>query len=928
MRVAVTLIALSWTVAYPMSARADTTVDFEAFPPGTVLTNQYADLGGPGQGVVFGPLPGGAGDGLRPVVRTAPTGQAQSGTQIADIATCTGCEFFTPSTTGTFGTLRSMVSVDVGYLGDPAPCAAGNPDAIGCAVVKLQAFDGNGTLVGEASALVTQGAGIHTQLSVTTPSTVIVGFRIGARSGTDASKTIAIDDLAFGVPSAPQPDFTLNPAATTLTVEQGASATDTVTIGRLGGSTGDVTLSADGLPAGADITFAPNPASGSQTVLTLAADTNATVTDGTPVTITGTPQAPTVGPASRSFTLNVLVQPACPQVGTAQELIDKLVAGFKCIFVRDDADIDLSAVPDNPLRDDESILVIPEGVTLKSDRSPTKLGGILEMSHRMPPPDPSDPDTYQKIMLNLGSNDRVTGLRLRGYNETDRRNHDDRTRAIAIEGSTGVLVDNNEIFGWPHSGVYVTLAPTDRSMTARITRNFIHNNLQCSEGQGVQIGGGGFARIDHNLFNSNRHDVGSIGGPGQGYDAEYNFSLIGGPKCNPGDVFPYYNQHYDMHGENDGYGGTAGTFMEILHNTIRGAQSYHGGYHTRPAFWLRGTPEDKAIFAFNVVHSGDKLGNTGAVRVTGDADQMIDDHRLVIRNNRLCTDTASALAVGDFNGDGRDDVFQSVGTLWVYSPFGQRDWQVLHDSALRLDRLGLGDFDGDGKTDVFYQVGDRWMVSSGGTGPPTELPVGSNIDIRGYRFFDFDGDGRTDVFRANGSQWFYSSAGTTEWQPLATSHFKVDRLRFGDFDGDGTTDAFSLANGQWSVSFGGNTDWTKLNRRLSSDLEDLVFADFNGDGKTDVAQTDDGNWRVSWGGTTPWRILQYRRPEPLSIGMLFGDFNGDGRDDVLEHGVVTQATTTCWAYDSDTTLFDSLDRYLMSDGGAHPFGIWSYANIR
>ena len=52
-------------------------------------------------------------------------------------------------------------------------------------------------------------------------------------------------------------------------------------------------------------------------------------------------------------------------------------------------------------------------------------------------------------------------------------------------------------------------------------------------------------------------------------------------------MLQHYNQHYDMHGLKGGDGGTAGTFMEIRRNTIRGAQSYYQ-VKRRPAFWLRG----------------------------------------------------------------------------------------------------------------------------------------------------------------------------------------------------------------------------------------------------------------------------------------------------------------------------------------------------
>jgi FG-GAP-like repeat/Right handed beta helix region len=928
-------------LAFPPSALADTTVDFEQFSAGTVITSQYADAGGSGQGVVFGPLPGGIpGEGLHPVIRTPPAGEAQSGTRVADIATCPGCEFYTPRTTGTLGAPRSALSVYVGYLGPSGVCTALNPDAVSCAVVRLRAYDTGGNQVAEASVRVTRGAGVHSLLSVSTPTATIVGFEISGRPLTDDSKPIAIDDLTFKTPSNATPDFTLNPAVTDLTIEQGGSATDAITIGRLGGSSGDIAMSASGLPPGVGATFSPNPAPATQTVLTLTADSNADPTMK-PVTVTGTPQSPSAGPSPRSFTLNLTVQRACPQVRTAQELVDRLAAGFKCIFVV--GKIDLLEIlepkdpvhpvtgPDSIIGDPRSFLVIPDGVTLMGGRSPTSSGGILEVPRR-----PKDKD--KNFVLNVGSSTHITGLRIEGYNHSYTKDVGDKTRGIAIVGSENVIVDKNEISQWPHSGVYVS--ETHPATRPRISENFIHNNVECNEGQGVQVGGGGVALVDHNVFNYNRHDIGASG-HSKGYTAHHNLSLTPGPTCYPDDIKPdHYNQHYDIHGTGDnGYGGRAGNLVEIRDNTIRGAQKFYV-VQRRPAFMLRGVPDDKAVFAGNAVfHAKARdqgvVSSKGAVQVKGlsirEGLQLATRHKLVISDTKTCLDTAAELAVGDFNGDGRDDVFQAVGTLWVYSPSGRREWFVLRDSELRLRKLGLGDFNGDGKTDVLTQDGARWLISDGGTAPFARQPVGSNIDIKNYRFGDFDGDRRTDIFRANGKRFFFSSAATTAWQPLAASRFEIGKLRLGDFDGDGKTDVFSLANNQWSVSFGGATSWTRLNRKLSSNLGKLAFADFDGDGETDVARTNGGKWEVSLGGATPWRTLAFGRSEPLDVGMLFGDFTGDGSDDVLQHGKRKNPSPAppCWERANGTMRFQSFDRFRLSSKESNRrLEPWSFADMR
>ena len=180
------------------------------------------------------------------------------------------------------------------------------------------------------------------RLGARAPAT-IVGFEISGRPEVDVAEQLAIDNLTIGTPPpAAPPDFTLNPAVTNVAVEQGASATAAITIGRLNGSNGGISFQAQGLPAGVTATFAPNPAPGSQTVVTFAADGNAPAA-GKAVSITGTPQSAAAGPAPRSFNVNLTVQKACPISGArARELVDRLAKGHECVFVRVTAEIDLA----------------------------------------------------------------------------------------------------------------------------------------------------------------------------------------------------------------------------------------------------------------------------------------------------------------------------------------------------------------------------------------------------------------------------------------------------------------------------------------------------------------------------------------------------------------------------------------------------------
>jgi hypothetical protein len=141
-------------------------------------------------------------------------------------------------------------------------------------------------------------------LSLTASATATVGpasVTITGTSGTfSATTTIALTITA-------KPTFTL--MAPTLSITQGKTATDTITITDVGGFTGNVTLAVSNLPAGVTCTFGTNPAT-TTSVMTCTASATATVGNST-ATITGTSGSTvvtttfpvTVIPSTGSFSL-------------------------------------------------------------------------------------------------------------------------------------------------------------------------------------------------------------------------------------------------------------------------------------------------------------------------------------------------------------------------------------------------------------------------------------------------------------------------------------------------------------------------------------------------------------------------------------------------------------------------------------------------
>jgi subtilase family serine protease len=90
-----------------------------------------------------------------------------------------------------------------------------------------------------------------------------------------------IDALAGGV----APSFTLAASPSSVSVAQGSSSTSKITVTDIGGFTGNVTLSASGLPSGVTAAFSPNP-TGTTSTLTLTASGSATKGNAT-VTVKG-----------------------------------------------------------------------------------------------------------------------------------------------------------------------------------------------------------------------------------------------------------------------------------------------------------------------------------------------------------------------------------------------------------------------------------------------------------------------------------------------------------------------------------------------------------------------------------------------------------------------------------------------------------------
>jgi hypothetical protein len=217
-----------------------------------------------------------------------------------------------------------------------------------------------------------------------------------------------------------------------------------------------------------------------------------------------------------------------------------------------------------------------------------------------------------------------------------------------------------------------------------------------------------------------------------------------------------------------------------------------------------------------------------------------------------------SVAVGDFNGDGVQDL--AVANQGTPPLFADGSVSVL-----------LGNGDGTFQAPLSFAVGIR----------PFSVAVG-----------DFNGDGAPDLAVANiGSHnvsvLLGNGDGTFQAAQNFATRFLPISVAVGDFNGDGAPDLAVANSGSDNVSvLLGNGDGTfqaAQNFATDSGPYSVAVGDFNGDGVADlaVANLNSDNVSVLLGkgdGTFQAAVNFATGGGPVSVAV--GDFNGDGRPDL------------------------------------------------
>ncbi|MGA3161654.1 MAG: FG-GAP-like repeat-containing protein [Terracidiphilus sp.] len=271
--------------------------------------------------------------------------------------------------------------------------------------------------------------------------------------------------------------------------------------------------------------------------------------------------------------------------------------------------------------------------------------------------------------------------------------------------------------------------------------------------------------------------------------------------------------------------------------------------------------------------------------------------------------------VADLNGDGKPDLFTSVGP-WVWLGNGDGTFTEKGNYG-NYDSCTLYDIEADGHPDavcanLFTTSGmayDLDILHGNTDGSFNTTPV-SSTPLQGgpaaltspTAILDINGDGIPDILGAS-SDGLSVILGQPNLKFKAPVHYAVGSFgavgsttsQIVDLNGDGYKDIICTGTGGLYISYGTKNGSYKAppSYPVANLLGQVTVADFNGDGIPDIAATGDNGIEVSLGNgdgsfkpfvTQPNGVTTFSQSNGYYMQIAHGDYRGNGKQDLLAVG--------------------------------------------
>jgi hypothetical protein len=288
---------------------------------------------------------------------------------------------------------------------------------------------------------------------------------------------------------------------------------------------------------------------------------------------------------------------------------------------------------------------------------------------------------------------------------------------------------------------------------------------------------------------------------------------------------------------------------------------------------------------------------------------------------RMFTSGGASVAVGDFDGDGFDDLFVTDSDQDTTSRLYRNNGNLTFTDVTARAGVGGGndarsivadaiwfDYDNDGRQDLLVaRFGTPLLYHNEGDGRFRDVSAGSGLDAFGNTIaaiaFDYDNDGQLDLLFGN----YFKPRNLLDADGIAKDPHVLPNDLDNAVNGGGVTLWHGLGGGRWenvtvAAGFGAHTGWTL----------DVGHGDFNNDGLQDVyLACDYGTDRLyinNGDGTfrdVTEKALGFDTRKGMNVDV--GDYDNDGWLDVYVTNITDEYMKECnmlWHNNHDGTFTD------------------------